>query len=51
MKIINTGDPTIKPSVVMMIYGEGGVGKTTFASTAPSPIIADSCKMELSISD
>jgi phage nucleotide-binding protein len=41
MKIINTGDPTIKPSVVMMIYGEGGVGKTTFASTAPSPIIAD----------
>ena len=41
MKIINTGEPTIKPSVVMMIYGEGGVAKTTFASTAPNPIIAD----------
>lgn len=41
MKIINTGDPTIKPSVVMLVYGEGGVGKTTFASTAPNPIIAD----------
>lgn len=41
MKIINTGDPTLKPLVVMLVYGEGGVGKTTFASTAPNPIIAD----------
>lgn len=41
MKVFNTGDPQVKPSVVMMVYGEGGVGKTTFASTAPKPIIAD----------
>lgn len=25
----------------MVVYGEGGVGKTTFAATAPRPIIAD----------
>ena len=41
MKLINTGDPQIKPSVVMMVYGEGGVGKTTFASTAPKPLLLD----------
>lgn len=41
MKIINTANPAVKPSVVMMVYGEGGVGKTTFASTAPKPILAD----------
>lgn len=41
MKLINTGDPQIKPSVVMMVYGEGGVGKTTFVSTAPKPLLAD----------
>src|SRR3990167_4336059 len=41
MDIYNTGEPQSKPSVVMMLYGEGGVGKTTFAATAPNPIIAD----------
>lgn len=41
MKIIKTSDPQIKPSTVMMVYGEGGVGKTTFASTAPKPLLAD----------
>ena len=41
MKLIRTGDPQVKPSVVMLVYGEGGVGKTTFASTAPKVIIAD----------
>ena len=41
MKIYNTSDPQVKPSVVMMIYGEGGVGKSTFGATAPKPIIAD----------
>jgi phage nucleotide-binding protein len=41
MKLYNTSDPQMKPSVVIMIYGEGGVGKTTFASTAPKPILAD----------
>lgn len=25
----------------MLVYGEGGVGKTTFTSTAPKPILAD----------
>lgn len=41
MKIINTGDPAIKPSVVMLVYGEGGVGKTTFSSTSPNPLLLD----------
>lgn len=41
MKLINTSDPQFKPSVVMMVYGEGGVGKTTFASTANNPLIID----------
>lgn len=41
MKIHNTSDASIKPSVLMLVYGQGGVGKTTFASTSPNPIIAD----------
>ena len=41
MQIYNTGDAQKKPSIVMMVYGEGGTGKTTFAATAPKPIIAD----------
>jgi phage nucleotide-binding protein len=41
MKIINTGDAQVKPPIVMLLYGEGGVGKTTFISTAPKPILAD----------
>lgn len=41
MKIHNTGDPTVKPSILMVVYGHGGVGKTSFAATAPAPIIAD----------
>jgi len=41
MKIYNTSSPQFKPSVVMMLYGEGGVGKTTFGASAPKPIIAD----------
>lgn len=41
MKIFNTLDPQFKPSVVMMIYGEGGVGKTTFGASSPKAIIAD----------
>lgn len=34
-------DPQAKPSVVLMVYGMGGVGKTTFAATAPKPLIVD----------
>ena len=41
MKLYNTQDKQIKPPLVMLIYGDGGVGKTTFASTAPKPILAD----------
>lgn len=41
MKLYNTKDAVAKPSIVMMVYGEGGVGKTTFTSTAPSPLLAD----------
>jgi len=41
MKIINTLDPSIKPPVSILVYGMGGVGKTTFVSTAPKPILAD----------
>lgn len=41
MQIHNTGESQIKPSVTMLVYGQGGVGKTTFSSTAPNPIIAD----------
>lgn len=41
MKIINTLDPTQKPAIVMMLAGNGGVGKTTFGATAPNPILAD----------
>jgi phage nucleotide-binding protein len=41
MKLFNTQDAQFKPSVVMLVYGEGGVGKTTFTSTAPKPVLAD----------
>lgn len=41
MKVFNSLEPTTKPSILMVVYGEGGVGKTTFAATAPRPIIAD----------
>ncbi len=41
MKIYNSADPQFKPSIVMMVYGEGGVGKTTFTATSPTAILAD----------
>jgi phage nucleotide-binding protein len=41
MKMYNTGESQHKPPVVMLVYGQGGVGKTTFASTAPKPILMD----------
>lgn len=41
MKVFNSLSPAEKPSILMVVYGEGGVGKTTFAATAPRPIIAD----------
>lgn len=41
MQIVKTTDPQAKPSIVMMVYGNGGVGKTTFGSTAPKPLLVD----------
>lgn len=41
MRIQKTTDPSVKPSTLMLIYGEGGVGKTSFAATAPKPLLLD----------
>ena len=41
MQITKTTDPQAKPSIIMVVYGNGGVGKTTFASTAPKPLLVD----------
>jgi len=41
MKIVKSDDPQAKPSIIMLVYGNGGVGKTTFASTAPKPLLLD----------
>lgn len=41
MKIYNTADPQVQPKIFMLVYGHGGTGKTTFASTAPKPVLAD----------
>jgi phage nucleotide-binding protein len=41
MKIVKSDDPQAKPKIIMLVYGNGGVGKTTFASTAPKPLLVD----------
>lgn len=41
MKIVKSDDPQAKPSIIMLVYGNGGVGKSTFASTAPKPLLVD----------
>lgn len=41
LTIKKTLDPASQPPVMMLVYGEGGVGKTTFSSTAPKPLLAD----------
>ena len=41
MKIIKSTDPQSKPKIIMLVYGQGGVGKTTFSSTAPKPLLID----------
>lgn len=41
MQITKTTDPKQKPPVIMLCYGQGGVGKTTFASTSPKPLLVD----------
>lgn len=40
IKIINSLEATA-PKLVMCIYGQGGVGKSTLAATAPKPIFID----------
>lgn len=41
MKITKSDDPQAKPSIIMLVYGNGGVGKSTFAATAPKPLLVD----------
>lgn len=41
MKITKTTDKQVKPKIMMICYGNGGVGKTTFASTAPKALLVD----------
>lgn len=41
MKLYNTAEPQVKPSIVMLVYGEGGVGKSSFSATAPNAILGD----------
>ena len=41
MKITKTTDPQSKPKIIMICYGNGGVGKTTFGATAPKPLLVD----------
>ena len=41
MKIEQTGDINPTNSLVMIVYGKGGVGKTTFAASAPKPLLLD----------
>ena len=41
MKLYNTTDSQYQPKIHLLVYGDGGVGKTTFASTAPRPVMAD----------
>lgn len=41
MKIVNTSTQTEKVPVFMLLYGLGGIGKSTFATTAPGAFMAD----------
>ena len=41
MNIENTKEISPENNMVMIVYGKGGVGKTTFAATAPRPLILD----------
>jgi len=41
IKITKSNDPQPQPSVNMIVYGQGGVGKTSFAATAPKPLLLD----------
>ena len=41
MEVKNTLTRIEKNPLVMLIYGDAGIGKSTFATTAPRPLIAD----------
>jgi len=41
MEITNTSNYPKNASIMMIVYGMGGVGKTTFASTFPRPLLID----------
>ena len=41
MRIKNTRDDTNVPNINMLIYGRGGVGKSTFGATFPKPLLLD----------
>lgn len=41
MKVYNTQEIKLNPKVTMLLYGDGGVGKTTFATTAPKILLGD----------
>lgn len=41
MIVEKTSNIHVDDNIVMILYGRGGVGKTTFAATAPKPLIID----------
>lgn len=41
MEIQNTKNYPKVPTLMMMVYGQGGVGKTTFAASFPKPLLLD----------
>jgi replication-associated recombination protein RarA len=41
MVIENTQSMKNDDNIVMVLYGKGGVGKTTFVASAPKPLLID----------
>ena len=41
MTIENTNNIHVEDNIAMILYGRGGVGKTTFAASAPKPLLID----------
>ena len=39
--IKKSNELTISPTLKMMVYGQAGMGKTTFALSAPKPLLLD----------
>ena len=51
LKIVKANELQKNATINMLIYGSPGVGKTTFASTAPKPLIIDLENGTLAITD